>query len=177
MLDCLSADACLCLASVLTLLRAVGCLCAVDANQDLIVAGTPLGAHLQVLATCLALAGVPTLIMANVGMHRHVGFYVRFFTYYLVGCVIFDAFIALMLPMGSNMCSALADPYVLQAGRIFVCSFINATYAFWAIVFILFEVQLVRKVHEQALIIEEGEFAQLLRYGKQPADVKAIEAR
>ncbi|OLP98461.1 28 kDa ribonucleoprotein, chloroplastic [Symbiodinium microadriaticum] len=104
-------------------------------------------------------------------MHRHVGFYVRFFTYYLVGCVIFDAFIALMLPMGSNMCSALADPYVLQAGRIFVCSFINATYAFWAIVFILFEVQLVRKVHEQALIIEEGEIAQLLRYGK-TADFK-----
>ncbi|CAE7619518.1 unnamed protein product [Symbiodinium natans] len=176
MLDCLSAQACVYLASALTLLRAVGCLCAVDAHQNLIVAGTPLGAHLQVFATCLALAGVPTLIMANFGIHWHVGLYVRRFVHYLVGCLTFDAFIAILLPMGNNMCSALSNPYVLQSGRIFVCSFINAAYAFWAVVFILLEVQIVRKVHEQALLVEQGEFAELLRYERKPADINVFAA-
>ncbi|CAK9044900.1 unnamed protein product [Durusdinium trenchii] len=170
MLDCLSNEVCVYLASLLTFVRAIGFLCAVDAHQNLIVAGTSLGANLQVFATCLALAGVPVMIMANFGMHWRFGIYVRRFAHYLVACLVFDCFILCLLPMGSDMCSALANPFVLKSGRIFVCGFINAAYGFWAIVLLFFEIQMVQKVHLQAQAVEQGEHTELLRYERKSAD-------
>eukprot|EP00438_Fugacium_kawagutii_P014945 Skav221306 [mRNA] locus=scaffold463:11673:17753:+ [translate_table: standard] len=114
MLDCLGSEISVYVASILTFGRAFAFLCAVDAHQNLIVAGTSLGADLQVFATCLALAGVPVMIMANFGLHWGFGHYVQRFAHYLVACLAFDCFILCLLPLGSDMCSALANPYVLK---------------------------------------------------------------
>mmetsp|Transcript_29321 Transcript_29321/g.63619 ORF Transcript_29321/g.63619 Transcript_29321/m.63619 type:complete len:178 (+) Transcript_29321:55-588(+) len=176
MLDCFGSGISVYVASVLTFVRAFAFLCAVDAHQNLMVAGTSLGANLQVFATCLALAGVPVLIMANFGLHWGFGHYVQRFAHYLVACLAFDCFILCLLPLGSDMCSALANPYVLQSGRIFVCGFINAAYGFWAIVFLFFEIQLVRQVSLQAHLVEQGEHAELLRYERKPADMNRFAA-
>mmetsp|Transcript_77793 Transcript_77793/g.186655 ORF Transcript_77793/g.186655 Transcript_77793/m.186655 type:complete len:178 (+) Transcript_77793:86-619(+) len=176
MLDCLSAEGCVYLAGILTLLRAVAFLCAVDADANVIIAGTSFGANLQVIATCLALSGVPILVMAVFGMNWHIGLYVRRFAHYLVASLVFDSFLLAMLPASGLMCTALANEYVLQSGRIFVCGFINAAYGFWAIVLVLLEIQLVRKVHQQAQLVEQGEHTELLRYERKPVDINAFTA-
>eukprot|EP00913_Durusdinium_trenchii_P009182 g8631.t1 len=103
-------------------------------------------------------------------MHWRFGIYVRRFAHYLVACLVFDCFILCLLPMGSDMCSALANPFVLKSGRIFVCGFINAAYGFWAIVLLFFEIQMVQKVHLQAQAVEQGEHTELLRYERKSAD-------
>eukprot|EP00931_Biecheleriopsis_adriatica_P066454 TRINITY_DN40805_c0_g1_i1.p1 TRINITY_DN40805_c0_g1~~TRINITY_DN40805_c0_g1_i1.p1 ORF type:complete len:174 (-),score=32.02 TRINITY_DN40805_c0_g1_i1:21-542(-) len=169
MVEGLGTPAFMYVASVLTLIRVAGFLSAVDASKHVEIFGAPIGTDIQVFATCLALTGVPTMIMANFGLHWRVEHYVKRFFYYLAAATAFDAFLLLQIPKLSDICSALASPYVLSQGRIFVCGFILSTYGFWSIVYLTVECYIVNRVRLIAGKLKEGEYAELLRYQKKDA--------
>mmetsp|Transcript_85457 Transcript_85457/g.151108 ORF Transcript_85457/g.151108 Transcript_85457/m.151108 type:complete len:179 (-) Transcript_85457:46-582(-) len=152
------------MASVLTLLRAIAVLSFINPTAVQQVAGANYSAETQVFAASLALAGVPMFLMANFGMAWRIEVYVRRFCTYLIGAAAVDCFLLMVIPAGADMCAAVTNPYVIANGRIFVCTFVNASYFFWMAVIASFECYLVYKVREQADILRSGEFAELIRY-------------
>eukprot|EP00929_Paragymnodinium_shiwhaense_P000369 TRINITY_DN100615_c0_g1_i1.p1 TRINITY_DN100615_c0_g1~~TRINITY_DN100615_c0_g1_i1.p1 ORF type:complete len:200 (+),score=32.22 TRINITY_DN100615_c0_g1_i1:239-838(+) len=163
--------------------RAAVVLSIISSRAELLVAGTNLSPTMQVVLGAFGLLGVPLCILAAFGAMWRMIFWIQLFYQYLAATVILDLWYASKILVFGDVCSAVADDFVMRRGPVFVCILVGLTCFFWTAVYMTFKIYLVLavwSVHYRAAHpdqIDDNERVMLLPYsgGKQaPRDPDAV---
>lgn len=154
-------------AVILSVLRAALFLSLTSGRDSFRHFGMEIGSHTQLCAATVALAGAPLSVLAGFGVMFRMERYVRYFFQFLVCTTCTDVALLIVHPaFYGQICTGIAPDYILQSGRVFVCSFIAAGATFWISAFLALELYVAYSVWSQAELLLQGDHSDLFRFDK-----------
>lgn len=119
---------------LLCLLHLLGCIAVISVASSVVpfaIAGVEVSPFAQVVNAAWALAGIPIIIGAGVGILYRIETHLRVYYYYLVASFFISTFWWLSFLFTGSICQTIVARDVQRMGTAFVCGFTDTFVFFW----------------------------------------------
>jgi hypothetical protein len=146
------------------LLACIASIAVASSIQPIKIAGVEISPFEQIVNAAWALAGIPIIIGAGVGMLYRMESQLKTYFYYMVVSFFGALFWWMSFIFSGSICQTLVNRDVQRMGTAFVCGFTDTFVFFWMLLVLIILLYLIFMVWSAVQEVKESGYPNLMRY-------------